>query len=375
MRIISIVGARPQFVKVAVICRAIAQWNGPAMEHRIIHTGQHYDSAMSDVFFEELEIPRPDFNLGVGSGPHGEQTGEMIKRIEPILHSEAPDWVLLYGDTNSTLAGAVVSSKMGLPTAHIEAGLRSFDRRMPEELNRVATDHLSDLLLCPTETAIENLRREGLEARSAQTGDVMYDAALFYHRRAEQREATGAISLPPIARTDAPFALATVHRAENTDAPEKLAAILEALDALARDVCPVLLPLHPRTLKAIEAAHLSAGRIEILPPASFFQMLLLEARASLIMTDSGGVQKEAYFANRPCVTLRNETEWVETLENRCNVLAGSDPARIKAAAAGAATAGPWRQLYGDGDAGTRILEVLSSQRAGGPLEQGREAAR
>lgn len=284
-----------------------------------------------------------------------------MKRLEPVLVAEKPDWVLLYGDTNSTIAGALVASKLRQRCAHIEAGLRSFNRAMPEELNRIATDHLSDLLLCPTNTAMDNLRNEGLGTRSALTGDVMHDAALFYGRRAIAHEAAGVIAVPK--GRDELFALATVHRAENTDDPEKLGRILTALNQIAREVCPVLLPLHPRTLKAMETAGLSAGVIEILPPVSFFQMLLLESRATLILTDSGGVQKEAYFAKRPCVTLRDDTEWVETLDNGCNVLAGTDPSRIVTAAYRATEAGPWRQLYGDGNAGTAILRTLQQKEA------------
>lgn len=364
MHIISIVGARPQFVKVAVISRAVSRWTGKPIQHQIIHTGQHYDSSMSNVFFAELQIPTADHQLQVGSGPHGAQTGEMIKRIEPILMAEKPDWVLLYGDTNSTLAGAVTSSKLHLPTAHIEAGLRSFDRRMPEELNRIATDHLSDLLLCPTQTAIENLAREGLASRAVLTGDVMYDAACFYRERAEKLEAEGNLELPPLARHGAAFALATVHRAENTDDFDKLAAILRALERIACEICPVLLPLHPRTLHVLRASGWSPEKISILPPASFFQMLLMESRARFIVTDSGGVQKEAYFMRRPCITLREDTEWVETLEGGCNVLTGADEARIWEAACQTASAGPWRNLYGGGDAGTTILEALVANNRG-----------
>jgi UDP-GlcNAc3NAcA epimerase len=360
MRILSIVGARPQFVKLAAICEALGRWPGGPPEHRIVHTGQHYDVSMSDVFFAELRIPAPDYHLEVGSGGHGAQTGEMLKRLEPVLLRERPDWVVLYGDTNSTLAGAVAATKLHLPTVHVEAGLRSFDRRMPEELNRIAADHLSDLLLCPSETAVRNLAAEGLGARARLTGDVMYDAVLLYCERARQAEAEGRLTLPEIARRPGAFALATVHRAENTDDPARLRALICALDRVAAEICPVLLPLHPRTRQALERAGCAPSRVDLLPPASFFEMLLLESRARFILTDSGGVQKEAYFLRRPCVTLRPETEWVETLAGGCNVLAGCDPARIVDAARRTAEAGPWASPYGSGEAAVEVLRALHS---------------
>jgi UDP-N-acetylglucosamine 2-epimerase len=351
MRVVSIVGARPQFVKLAVICRAVAQREG--WVHRIIHTGQHYDAALSSVFFEELKIPRPDHDLGVGSGAHGEQTGEMLKRLEPILAAEKPDWVLLYGDTNSTLAGAVVASKLVLRTAHIEAGLRSFRRGMPEEINRVVADHLSDLLLCPTALAMENLRREGLGERAVLTGDVMYDATIVYGQAAERRGGALADSWQP-----GQFALATVHRAENTDDPERLRSIAGALDEIARTICPVVWPVHPRTKKRLSELGYSTGGVAMIEPVSYFDMLLLEGRARFVLTDSGGVQKEAYFFRAPCVTLRDETEWVETLENGCNVLVGSCAEMILEAAWNVGAAGPWSAAYGNGSAGMAILEAL-----------------
>jgi UDP-GlcNAc3NAcA epimerase len=351
MRIVSIVGARPQFVKLSVICRALAQRDG--WVHRIIHTGQHYDAALSSVFFEELMIPRPDHDLGVGSGAHGEQTGEMLKRLEPILTGEKPDWVLLYGDTNSTLAGAVVASKLVLRTAHIEAGLRSFRRGMPEEINRVVADHLSDLLLCPTTLAMENLCREGLGKRAVLTGDVMYDASIAYGKAAERRGGSLADSWRP-----GEFALATVHRAENTDDPERLGDIAGALDEIARTTCPVVWPVHPRTKKRLSEMGCSTGAVTMIEPVSYFDMLLLESRARCVLTDSGGVQKEAYFFKVPCITLRDETEWVETLENHCNVLSGSSKERILEAVRTFDTAGPWTAVYGDGSAGIAIVNAL-----------------
>jgi len=356
LNICSIVGARPQFVKLAVISRALARradaecWN-----HRIVHTGQHYDAAMSAVFFDELMIPRPDHDLGVGSGTHGEQTGEMLKRLEPVLAAEPPDWILLYGDTNSTLAGALAGARMGVRIAHIEAGLRSYRRGMAEEINRVVADHLSDLLCCPTELAMDNLRQEGLLQRALLTGDVMYEAALMYRHMAEARG--GALARNWLAQG---FALATVHRAENTDDAERLSQILQALDRIAATVCPVLWPVHPRTRKRIREMGWAASAVTTIDPVSYLDMLLLEGRARFILTDSGGVQKEAYFFKVPCITLRDETEWRETLENHCNVLTGCSQERILEAAAAVAGAGPWTQSYGDGHAADKILDALRS---------------
>lgn len=351
MRVLSIVGARPQFVKAAAMCRAVA--GHPDVSHKIIHTGQHYDARMSDVFFEELGIPLPDHHLGVGSGTHAVQTAEMMKSLEPVLTDERPDWVLLYGDTNSTLAGVLVSAKLDMPAAHIEAGLRSFNRRMPEETNRIVADRLSALLFCPTQAAMENLAREGLAPQSVFTGDIMYDAFVIFRGIAERRGGELASTWQK-----GEFALATIHRAENTDDPRRLQSILLGLESIAESICPVVLPLHPRTRKVLDASGWQPRSIAVTSPLSYFEMLLLEGRAKLILTDSGGVQKEAYFAEAPCVTLRDETEWVETLENGCNVLAGADADRIVGAARDAATAGPWTALYGDGHAGDKIIDAL-----------------
>jgi UDP-GlcNAc3NAcA epimerase len=312
---------------------------------------------MSSVFFEELTIPRPDHDLGVGSGSHGEQTGDMLKKLEPVLAEEKPDWVLLYGDTNSTLAGAVVAAKMGLRIGHIEAGLRSHRRAMPEEINRIVADHLSDLLLCPTELAVDNLRKEGLGERAVLTGDVMYDASIGYREAAERRGGALADSW-----RRGEFALATVHRAENTDDPERLRAIAGALDRIAREMCPVVWPMHPRTRKRLSEIGCLTGAVTTIEPVSYLEMLLLEGRARLILTDSGGVQKEAYFFHAPCITLRDETEWVETLEHGCNVLTGADEERIFSAAGQIGKAGPWTAAYGDGNAGAAILKALADFR-------------
>ena len=355
MKLISIVGARPQFIKLAVICRAAADFSS-TVQHQIVHTGQHYDAGMSDVFFRDMDIPAPDFHLAVGSGSHGQQTGDMMKRLEPVLADQRPDWALLYGDTNSTLAGAVVCAKLGIPTAHIEAGLRSFNRGMPEEINRIVADHLSNLLLCPTPASVRNLQAEGLGQRSVLCGDVMYDAALQYRSLAEQMGG-------PLAEAWAPgtFMLATLHRAENTDQAARLCSIFRALERIADEICPIVLPLHPRTEKSLANAGIEPRAVTLIPPVSYLEMLLLEGRARFILTDSGGVQKEAYFAKAPCVTLREETEWVETLENGCNVLAGADENLIFQAVAASGARGPWNAIYGEGSAGRAILTELAAR--------------
>ena len=354
MRLVSIVGARPQFVKLAVVCQALDRRpDRTSWHHTIVHTGQHYDPALSDVFFEELAIPRPDYDLEVGSGTHGAQTGEMLKRLEPVLAADKPDWVLLYGDTNSTLAGALVTAKASLSSAHIEAGLRSYRRGMPEEINRVVADHLSDLLFCPTTLAMENLRQEGLGEKAIWTGDVMLDASLEYRRLAESRGGALAKIWRP-----GEFALATVHRAENTDDAARLREIAGALEEIASRTCPVVWPVHPRTRKRLSELEIEMHAVACIEPVSYLDMLLLEGRARLILTDSGGVQKEAYFLKVPCITLRDETEWIETLENRCNVLTGCNREKILAAARASHQAGPWTASYGDGQAGAVMLAAL-----------------
>ena len=347
----TVVGARPQFIKAATLCRALQ--NRPGVQHTLIHTGQHYDDAMSNVFFRELGIPEPHLNLGVGSGSHAVQTAEMMKGLESAMQSAAPDWLLVYGDTNSTLAATVVAAKLHIRQGHVEAGLRSFRRTMPEEINRIIADHICDLLFCPSEAAIRNLRDEGLEKRAVFTGDVMYDAVLLFRELAENRGG-------PLAERWQPrqFALATVHRAENTDDSERLRSILEALEQVSGEICPVVLPLHPRTQGCLDRMQWKPRALTIIPPLSYLEMLLLEGRARLILTDSGGVQKEAYFMGVPCVTLRDETEWVETLENRCNQLAGTDLSKILQAARQIASSGPWTAPYGDGHAAEAIVRAL-----------------
>jgi len=358
MKIADIVGARPQFIKVAPVLRAIQRHNETHPENPIqevlVHTGQHYDYEMSGVFFDDLGLKPPDYHLGVGSGTHGYQTGEMLKRIEEVLLAEKPDVVMVYGDTNSTLAGALAAAKLRIPVAHVEAGLRSFNKRMAEEINRVLTDHISDLLFCPTQTAVENLRREGITQGVYLVGDVMYDAALQYLALAEQKSRI----LERLGLKPKDYALATVHRAENADDPQRLRAIFAGLEAIAQTGLPVILPLHPRTCKQAESLGLSLNGVRVLEPVSYLDMLLLEKNARVILTDSGGVQKEAFFFRVPCVTLREETEWVETVETGWNVLVGCDRERILGAALAAQSGVESAWPYGDGKAGEKITRVL-----------------
>src|SRR5437016_6598734 len=311
MRIVSVVGARPQFIKAAAVSRALRAL--PHAVERLVHTGQHYDANMSAVFFDELAIPPPDRDLGIGSGPHGAQTGRMLAAIEEVLLADQPDWVVVYGDTNSTLAGALAAAKLHTPVAHVEAGLRSFNRRMPEEINRVMTDHTSDLLLAPTRTAVEQLLREGIPVtRVHLVGDVMFDAAQFYAERAAQRSHV----LKDVGVEPKRYVLATVHRAENTDDTARLLAVFDGLSLVAEEL-PVVAPLHPRTRAALARAgalERLCGVLKLIAPVGYLDMVMLEQQAAVIATDSGGVQKEAFFYEVPCVTLRTETEWVELVE-------------------------------------------------------------
>ncbi|WP_418502606.1 non-hydrolyzing UDP-N-acetylglucosamine 2-epimerase [Flagellimonas sp.] len=305
MKLLTIVGARPQFVKAAVVSRALVL--DAEIEEVIVHTGQHYDQNLSDVFFKELNIPRPNILLGVGSGSHGVQTGRMLEKLDPILLSEKPDCVLVYGDTNSTLAGALAAAKLHIPVAHVEAGLRSYNRRMPEELNRVTTDHLSNFLFAPTRVAVDNLSKEGIDvSRVYQVGDVMYDAAQHY----------GVLVSDRVEALEAGFALATIHRAENTDDPVRLHNIVTMLAALAKKM-RVIMPLHPRTAACLElypGTRALLTQLEIVEPLGYLDMVAHERACSAILTDSGGVQKEAFFHGKPCVIFRDETEWPELLE-------------------------------------------------------------
>lgn len=372
MKVVSIIGARPQFVKVAMIAEAVQRHNRAAaaptrIRHRLIHTGQHYEYAMSGVFFDELRLPKPNHYLGVGSGAQGAQTAVMLERIEKVLQIEGPDFVIVYGDTNSTLAGALAAAKLHIPVAHLEAGLRSFNRQMPEEVNRVVSDHLANVLLCPTKTAIQNLRNEGIAKNVFLTGDVMLDAVLVYREKARRRTKL----LRTLGIHQKEYALATLHRAENTDSTQLLAEILETLAGIQH---PIVLPLHPRVrdrlnrtrqLRALAKALDRAPNLRIIEPVSYVDMILLETNARVVLTDSGGVQKEAFFLGTPCVTLRKETEWLETLEGGWNRVVGTSPARIREIIEsiwsnnGATPHGhPNWKSFGDGHAADKTVEVL-----------------
>jgi len=350
MKIASVVGARPNFVKLAPVSRELRR----RFSEIIIHTGQHYDYEMDKVFFDDMGIPSPDYHLGVGSGSHGFQTGEMLKRLEEILLQERPDAVLVFGDTNTTLAGALASAKLHIPLAHLEAGLRSYNRRMPEEINRVVVDHCSDILLCPTETAVRNLEREGITRGVFLTGDVMVDSQRECSIIAERRSRI----LQELGLEPRSYRLATIHRAENTDDPERLAAIVGAL----QDIGSVVLPCHPRAERCIKALGLwedLSRRAKVIRPVGYLDMIVLEKNAAKILTDSGGVQKEAYLLGVPCITLRDETEWVETVQDGWNVLAGADRERIVRLAKGFEPGAEKRDVFGRGDASLRTAEAIS----------------
>jgi UDP-GlcNAc3NAcA epimerase len=325
MKIVTIVGARPQFIKAASVSRAIQKHNedhDSKIKEIMVHTGQHYDENMSQIFFDELEIREPDYNLGVGSGTHGKMTGAMLEKIEEVLLDEKPDVVLVYGDTNSTLAGALAAVKLHIPVGHVEAGLRSFNRQMPEEINRILTDHVSKFLFCPTDTAVENLKKEGITGGVFKVGDVMFDSFLSNKNLAERKSRI----LSDLGVKPKSFCLVTVHREENTTNGKRLTGIFEAFKKLSTQKCPFIAPLHPRTRKAINELggdRLGGPHVRILEPVSYLDMILLETHARLILTDSGGVQKEAYFAKTPCITLREETEWVELVKHGFNLVAGT----------------------------------------------------
>ena len=331
MKIVTIVGARPQFIKAAAVRRAILEID--RLKRRIqdiwVHTGQHYDYMMDKVFFEELKLPKPDYHLGVGSGSHAKQTGKMLERIEIVLQKERPETVIVYGDTNSTLAGALAAAKVEIPVAHVEAGLRSYNSSMPEEINRLLTDHLSTMLFCPTDQAVRNLAKEGVKDGGTRmvknVGDVMYDSILYYSKVAEEKSSL----LEEMGLRSPEYYLATLHRAENTDDPKKLVSVCRALDEIGKRT-PVVLPLHPRTEKVIKGCHLFPHfrNIKFIEPVSYLDMLTLERNAKGILTDSGGVQKEAYWFRVPCFTLRGETEWMETIKSGWNVLVGTGVQRI-----------------------------------------------
>ena len=379
MKIVTIVGARPQFIKAGAVNRAIEELNKRRKRIREIwvHTGQHYDYLMDKVFFEELKLPKPDYHLGVGSGSHAKQTGLILERIEVVLQEEKPEVVMVYGDTNSTLAGALAAAKLNIPVAHVEAGLRSYNRTMPEEMNRLVTDHLSTLLFCPSDQAVRNLLKEGIkngEGRIVKKiGDVMYDSMLYYSKLAEKRStilkelgfstpnSARAIHESPLHRTPN-YYLATLHRAENTDNPKRLKSILKALNEIGRNA-PAVLPLHPRTKKMMKVYHLFSGfkNIKFIEPVSYFDMLKLEKNAKAILTDSGGIQKEAYWLRVPCFTLREETEWVETIGSGWNVLTGTEVKRILREVGHLEKRRKYpkgRKIYGDGEASQKIVQIL-----------------
>ncbi|KAF5084141.1 UDP-2,3-diacetamido-2,3-dideoxy-D-glucuronate 2-epimerase [anaerobic digester metagenome] len=351
MKIASIVGARPQFIKCAPVCRELRKEH----EEILVHTGQHYDHGMSEVFFEELAIPKPDYNLGIGSGTHGYQTGAMLGAIEDVLEKEKPDVVLVYGDTNSTLAGALAAAKLHIPVAHVEAGLRSNDRRMPEEVNRVLTDHASDLLFCPTETAVANLAAEGVTKGVFLVGDVMLDAMNYNRAIAEERSRV----LEEIGVEPGGYLAVTVHRPSNTDDRENLAAILGALGEAER---PVVFPVHPRTRKCLAGYGLLTKmpeNVRLIEPLGYLDMLRLIGHAEKILTDSGGIQKEAYMLGVPCITLRENTEWVETVEAGWNVLVGAGREKIVDAIRHFSPGSRQMGVFGNGNASVLIGEILA----------------
>lgn len=349
MKVITVVGARPQFIKAAVVSRAL-QRLGSVCEY-ILHTGQHYENNMSEIFFEEMEIPRPKFNLEIGGISHGAMTGRMLEKVEEVLLNEKPDYVLVYGDTNSTLAGALAASKLHIPVAHVEAGLRSQNMHMPEEINRILTDRLSRFLFTPTIEATNNLKSEGFQnfpSMICQVGDVMYDAALFYSKNPKVN----------LKRFGSSHALLTMHRASNTDNPEVLSSLIDSINQVAEKI-KVICPLHPRTKYKIKQFNLKTN-FEIIDPVGYFEMLDLLINSSVVMTDSGGLQKEAYFFQKPCITLRGETEWKELVDFGCNFLTGNNQDNIIKTFEKIqnCTFDFSARPYGNGDAGELIAEIL-----------------
>ncbi len=379
MKLVTIIGARPQIIKAAALSRAIKNHYSDKIQEVIVHTGQHYDDNMSQVFFDELQIPRPDYNLHVGSASHGVQTARMTEGIEALLIKEQPDFIILYGDTNSTLAGAVAAAKIHVPIVHIEAGLRSFNKSMPEEINRIVCDHCSTLLFSPTKAGFENLKREGFpidnhppytidNPKVFHCGDIMYDNSLHFADIAEEKTDI----IQRLELTNKPFILATIHRDSNTDHPERLSAIFKALIQLSEE-CQVVLPLHPRTSKLLKVnlneelqkQIFNTPNIKLIPPVSFLEIIALERHAQLVMTDSGGVQKEAYFFQKPCIILRPETEWVEIVETGNAILADADESRILQAWQHFKGNPPtiFPEIFGDGHAAEFMLEKIIFSRA------------
>lgn len=359
MKIITIIGARPQFVKAATVSRAILEHNkaypSNTIEELIVHTGQHYDTNMSDVFFTEMEIPKPAYTLGVGGGSHGAMTGRQLEKIEEVLLKEKPDYVLVYGDTNSTLAGSLAAVKLHIPVVHVEAGLRSFNMKMPEEVNRILTDQISDVLFCPTETAVNNLKNEGFESKTCQifnVGDVMYDAAMYYSPKSKK---------PNSVKVDSNFALVTIHRADNTDNVERLTNIVKALNEIHLQT-PVVCPIHPRTRKMMAALSIVPS-FEMIEPVGYFEMIWLLKNCALVITDSGGLQKEAYFFKKPCITMRDQTEWVELIEAGVNQLVGASQSLIVEKSVEVKklihdNSSFNKEIYGTGNASNKIIETL-----------------
>lgn len=374
MKLVTIIGARPQIIKAAALSRAIKNHFSDRIQEVIVHTGQHYDDNMSQVFFDELQIPRPDYNLHVGSASHGVQTARMIEGIEDLLIKEQPDFIVLYGDTNSTLAGAVAAAKIHVPIVHIEAGLRSFNKAMPEEINRIVCDHCSTLLFTPTKAGLDNLKREGFpmdnngpftidNPKVYHCGDIMYDNSLHFANIAEEKTDI----IQRLELKGKPFILATIHRDSNTDYPDRLSAIFDTLIELSKE-SPIVLPLHPRTAKLLktnlsnekQTLVFSSNNIKLIPPVSFLEMIALERHAQLVMTDSGGVQKEAYFFKKPCIILRPETEWVEIVQTNNAILADADEGRIMLAWAYFKDNPPtmFPEIFGDGHAAEFMLDQM-----------------
>ncbi len=361
IKILTIVGARPQFIKAAAITRLIREGYADQINEIMVHTGQHFDKNMSSIFFEELDIPEPKYNLEISGGQHGAMTGRMLEAIENVLLVERPDWVLIYGDTNSTLAGALAASKLHIPVAHVEAGLRSFNMRMPEEVNRIIADRISKLLLCPTNTSVENLNKEALSDGVHLVGDVMYDVSLFYRKKALERSSI----LQKMGLSERNYVLTTCHRAENTDDPKKLKSIIDALAIIAEGI-PVVFPIHPRTRKLLENYNLldSLKKVTLVDPLPYMDMVRLEQSSKVILTDSGGVQKEAFFYGVPCITMRDETEWIETVHAGWNTLTGANTNAIIDAFL-ASDKPPQRMAttpYGEGNASELCLKAILQAR-------------
>ncbi len=354
LNILTVVGARPQFIKAAAVTRSLSS---AGHKEYIIHTGQHYDADMSETFFKELNLPAPDVNLGIGSGSHCQQTGQILLEIEHFIINQNPDCMLVYGDTNSTLAVALAAAKLNVAVVHVEAGLRSFNKKMPEEINRILTDHVSSFLFCPSQIAVKNLKREGVIKNVYLVGDVMYDSVMQNVDLAERNSRIiEKLKLKPKS-----YSLATIHRAENTDDPRRLKSIFSAFEILAKDGIKIIIPLHPRTKKAIRTFNISLMNLHVINPVSYLDMLNLEKNARVILTDSGGVQKEAYWFGIPSITLRDETEWVETVESGWNVLAGCDALRIVSVFKSLEPGQPVSCKLNDGLSAERIVNILSNK--------------